>query len=81
MTVIAVAVTAAKPTSSGIKAPSIPIDVRVAKTPPAGVKPPYAKDWKAAARVPMAEGSETRPKGAEHDDIGSELYLHQCQQG
>ena len=30
------------------------IDVKMAKNPPAGVKPPYAYDWKIAARVPMS---------------------------
>ena len=30
------------------------IDVKVAKSPPAGVKAPYMHDWKAAARVPVS---------------------------
>lgn len=49
-----VAHTAAIPANTGSKVPSIPIEVRVAKRPPAGVRPPYNMDWKAAARVPLS---------------------------
>lgn len=33
--------------------PSIPMLVNVANIPPAGVKPPYMKDWNAAASEPL----------------------------
>jgi hypothetical protein len=36
----------------GINVPSIPMLVSVAKMLPAGVKPAYAHDWKAAASEP-----------------------------
>lgn len=36
----------------GVAKPSIPTLVMVAKSPAAGVKPPYIQDWKAAAIDP-----------------------------
>jgi hypothetical protein len=38
------AMTEVEATSTGWKTPSIPIDVSTAKTPPAGVNPPYMHD-------------------------------------
>ncbi|TKW53855.1 hypothetical protein CTA1_6030 [Colletotrichum tanaceti] len=52
MPVTNVATRPAKMTTGGINVPSIAMLVRVANTPPAGVKPPYMYDWKAAASVP-----------------------------
>ena len=48
-----VAIIAAPRAATGIMIPNIPMLVNVAKRPPAGVKPPYATDWKAAASVPV----------------------------
>ena len=44
---------AAKMARKGFRMPIMAIEVNVAKTPPAGVKPPYAHDWKVAASVPV----------------------------
>ena len=52
MNVVAVATPAPKAATGGARNPTIPKLVRVAKMPPAGVKPPYAQAWKAAAREP-----------------------------
>lgn len=38
--------------TAGINVPTMAMHVKVAKIPPAGVKPPYIQDWKAAAAVP-----------------------------
>jgi len=43
----------ANKTKTGPLNPSIAMLVNVAKIPPAGVKPPYINDWKAAARDPV----------------------------
>ena len=45
--------TPATPTCTGSKVPSMPIDCKVAKSPPAGVRPPKNADWKAAASEPL----------------------------
>lgn len=53
MAATTVANTAANTAAGHISVPSIAILVNVAKMPPAGVKPPYMRDWKAAAREPV----------------------------
>lgn len=40
-------------TGIGFNNPNMPIDVKTAKTPPAGVNPPYIHDWKLAAIEPV----------------------------
>ena len=50
--VVAVATPAAKRATAGVRKPTIPKLVRVAKMSAAGVKAPYAQPWKAAAKEP-----------------------------
>lgn len=52
MTATSVAKKAPTSTTKGARMPSIAKLVRVAKRPPAGVKPPYIQVWKAAAIEP-----------------------------
>jgi hypothetical protein len=67
MSITDVDTTAAIAAPPGIQYPSMPRDVSDAKSPPAGVKAPYAHDWNAAAKEPRwnlaALGSKSR--GAE----------------
>jgi hypothetical protein len=58
MAVTAEATPTAAATNGGAKTPIIPIEVKTAKKPPAGVKAPYIHDWKVAASVPC--GAECR---------------------
>jgi hypothetical protein len=53
-TILAAAVAKSDATTAaiGIMVPTIAMLVNVANNPPAGVKPPYIHDWKAAANVP-----------------------------
>jgi hypothetical protein len=48
-----VAITDANITNGIMNVPSIAMLVNVAKIPPAGVNPPYMKDWNAAAIEPV----------------------------
>ena len=64
-------------TWTGIRVPSIAIDVKVAKIPPAGVKAPYMHDWKAAARVPVSLLLSVSIK--RQNIIGGAMALSNCE--
>ena len=58
----AVANATAMNSAQGINIPNIPMLVSVAKTPPAGVKPPYMTDCKIAASEPVVSSEHIRFK-------------------